>query len=95
MDYSKAFDTIHHSTLLTKFCTLDLPDTIDNWFINYFKDRGHVTSFAGVTSKIVYINASVVQGYMVSPAMHVVFASDPIQYTTRASRSNMLMAHTY
>src|SRR5688572_11282663 len=36
MDFSKAFDMVHHSTLMSKLGFLDLPDESYNWLTNYF-----------------------------------------------------------
>ena len=33
LDFSKAFDTVRHSTLLNKFSQLDIPDHIYNWLV--------------------------------------------------------------
>jgi len=36
LDFSKAFDTVQHSTLLQKLASLDIPDTVYNWLVDYF-----------------------------------------------------------
>jgi len=38
MDYSKAFDTVRHITLLEKMANLDLPDHVFNWLVNFFSE---------------------------------------------------------
>ena len=35
LDFSKAFDTVRHSTMLEKFAKLDLPDNIFSWLVKY------------------------------------------------------------
>src|SRR6218665_3341556 len=74
-DYSKAFDTLKHSTLAEKLNTFDIPDNIYNWFLNYFSGRGHVTRFAGETSGIAWITASVIQGSVVGPPSFITCSS--------------------
>jgi len=37
MDFSKAFDTVRHVTLLDKMAKLDLPDHVFNWLVNFFQ----------------------------------------------------------
>jgi len=37
MDFSKAFDTVRHVTLLEKMANLDLPDHVFNWLVNFFQ----------------------------------------------------------
>ena len=39
LDFSKAFDTVRHSTLLQKLASLDIQDTVYNWLVDYFS--GH------------------------------------------------------
>src|SRR6218665_1789694 len=43
-DFTKAFDSVRHSTLMQKMAVIDLPDNIYNWIANYFEQRGHVTT---------------------------------------------------
>ena len=31
LDFSKAFDTVHHSTLLHKIAQLEIPENVYNW----------------------------------------------------------------
>lgn len=42
IDYSKAFDSVRHSSLIQKMSVMDLPDNIYSWIANYFEKRGHV-----------------------------------------------------
>lgn len=67
IDFSKAFDMVWHSTLASKLSTLNLPDNIYNWMIDFLKDRHHATRFLGVLSTIAAINASNVQGSGLGP----------------------------
>lgn len=67
IDYSKAFDTVRHSTQAEKLSKLNVPDSVYNWLINYFKDRGHVTKYADKTSGMAFIDASVIQGSVLGP----------------------------
>ena len=76
LDFSKAFDTVRHSTLAAKLSMLDLPDNIYNWLVAFLKDRKHTTRFEGLLSTVAAINASVVQGSGVGPSAFVVNASD-------------------
>src|SRR6218665_3414323 len=68
LDFSKAFDTVSHYALASNLSILDVPDSIYNLVICFLKDRSHVTRFAGQTSVIAYINASVVQGSGFGPS---------------------------
>src|SRR6218665_1096528 len=44
--------------------------------VDYFKDRGHSTNAADVSSLIAWMHASIIQGSVVGPPSYVVAASD-------------------
>ena len=54
-DFSKAFDTVPHSTLMSKLATMQLPDSIYNWARDFFTDRHHCTRYAGQLSTVAAI----------------------------------------
>ena len=76
LDFSKAFDTVRHSTLLDKLACLELPDEVYNWLVDFFEGHSHCTKFQQHTSPTADITASIVQGSAVGPAAYVVNASD-------------------
>ncbi|MFZ2538227.1 MAG: reverse transcriptase family protein, partial [Oscillospiraceae bacterium] len=76
LDFSKAFDTVRHSTLLTKLSALPVEDEVHNWLINYLSGRTHSTKFNGDISCTLPINASIVQGSGIGPISYVINASD-------------------
>ena len=41
LDFSKAFDTVRHSTLAIKLAQLQVPDNIYNWLAEYLMDKKH------------------------------------------------------
>ena len=63
-DFSKAFDTIRHSTLLNKMALLDIPDAAYNWLVNFFVGHGHCTRYGGTTSTVLDISASRYRGQL-------------------------------
>ena len=73
LDFTKAFDAVRHQTLRQKMCSFDLPDHIYNWVVNYFNNRHHITSHQGALSRLVVINASVIQGSVMGPPSYNVF----------------------
>jgi len=89
LDFSKAFDSVRHSTLLTKMAQLDLPDAVFNSLVDYFRGHEHCTQYNGVTSAMLPISASIVQGLAVGPASYVVNAAD----LTILSSINQLVKH--
>ena len=66
---SKAFDRVRHKTLFDKYEQLDLMDCVYNWTVSCFDDRAHSTKFEGEVSSERRINASVVQGSSIGPAL--------------------------
>ena len=58
LDFSKAFDTVRHSTLLDKLARLDLPDEAFNWIKNFLDGHSHCTKFAGSVSTLINTSAS-------------------------------------
>jgi len=76
LDFSKAFDTVRHHTMLDKIAQLDLPDHIYNWLVNFFNGHSHQTKYGNVTSIFKSISASIIQGSAIGPASYVVNGSD-------------------
>jgi len=76
LDFSKAFDTVRHTTLLQKFAQLDIPNAVYNWLVDYFASHSHSTMYGGSTSSLCQISASIVQGSAIGPVSYVVSASD-------------------
>ena len=76
LDFSKAFDTVRHSTLLEKMAKLDIPDNVYNWLVNYYNGHSHCTMYRGQTSTFNSITASIIQGSGIGPASYVVNAGD-------------------
>jgi len=68
--FTKAFfDSVCHSYLAEKLATLELPDEVhnwlidylqDSWLIDYLQDRKHATRYGGSVSTEAAISASIV-----------------------------------
>jgi Reverse transcriptase (RNA-dependent DNA polymerase) len=76
LDFSKAFDTVRHCTLMEKMSKLQLPDCIYNWLIEFFTDHSHCTKHQGSVSTFETVNASVIQGSAIGPAAYLINAAD-------------------
>ena len=76
LDFSKAFDTVRHTTFMEKMTNLSLCDDIYNWINDLFIGHSHCTKFMGTTSEFVDILASVIQSSALGPASFIVTASD-------------------
>jgi len=67
-DFSKAFDTVRHASLMGKLALLALPDSIYNWAVDLFEKHAHCTKFAETISAVAVIHASIIQGSALGPA---------------------------
>ena len=76
LDFSKAFDSVRHSSVLNKYSRMNLSDNIYNWIENFFRDHSHCTRFGDGVSQFKMILASIIQGSGLGPASYVVTASD-------------------
>ena len=76
LDFSKAFDTVRHSTLLSKCADLPIHDFVHNWLLKFLENRQHCTKFDDLISLMLFINASIVQGSVIGPFAYVINASD-------------------
>ena len=76
LDFTKAFDSVRHSTLMEKLSELTIPDQIYNWIHNWLSNRTHSTKFAKEVSKVSAVTASIIQGSGLGPAAYIVTAAD-------------------
>jgi len=76
LDFSKAFDSVRHSTLLDKTAQLDIAAHVHNWLAEFFTEHSHCTAYNGQTSTLKKITASIIQGSATGPAAYVVTAGD-------------------
>jgi len=78
LDFSKAFDTVRHSCVLSKLSSLPIQDNVYNWFVDYFLDHTHVTKYCSCISQPAYINAGVFQGPAIGPSMYCMWSTAQI-----------------
>ena len=76
IDFSKAFDSVRHNEMLSKYSKMELPDNVYNWLVDFFCGRTHCTKYDGKKSQSLNINASVIQGSAIGPASFVIVGSD-------------------
>ena len=90
LDFSKAFDTVRHSTLLEK-ADLDMPDEVYNWLASYFSGHLHCTRYGTSTSALHEMSAGIIQGSGIGPASYVVNSSDLTGVRPETFRANTPM----
>ena len=76
LDFSKAFDVVDHSSLFGRLAAIPIADQVYNWLRDFFLNRAHCTKFQSKTSSQLSINASVVQGSALGPALFSIYTSD-------------------
>jgi len=76
LDFSKASDTVRHSSAMAKVAQLQLPDCVHNWLANFLDGHSQCRRFNSYTSDLLDVNASFVQGSAIGPGMYVVNAGD-------------------
>ena len=76
IDYSKAFDSIHHPTLLTKLSNSQLHPNIIRWLTCYLRGRAAACRYLSATSRQRIIHSGVPQGAVLSPTLFNFFTAD-------------------
>jgi len=78
LDFSKAFDSVKHKTLMTKLELFHLVDNVYNWLIDYLSGRSHCrpTMVNNLMSSALPINASIFQGSSVGLVSFIANSSD-------------------
>lgn len=72
LDFSKAFDTLRHSSVLESFSKLGTCDESYSWLRNFLANRSHVTRYGSEVSTPTTINASVIQGSAMGPVCFII-----------------------
>jgi len=80
LDFSKAYNTVHHANLMEKVAQLelDLPDSVYNWLTEFFSGHTHCTKYRyqGQASSFESISASIIQGSGIGTATYIVNTAD-------------------
>ena len=76
LDFSKAFGTVRHVTLMEKMADLAVPDQVYHLILGFLDRRSHCTRYQGTTSSLSEVFASIIQRSTVGAATYVVSAAD-------------------
>jgi len=72
IDFSKAFDTVRHSSALAKLSTLDIPPAILDWIVHFLTDRTQVNKGSDCTlSGFHPITQIILQGLCIGPTLRI------------------------
>ena len=70
---------------MEKYATLDTPDNMYDWLVDFFSGHSHCTRYCDQTSALQAVSASIVQVSAVSPVSYVVTAADLVIFPHRMS----------
>ena len=76
IDYSKAFDSINHRTLLNKLCNCQLHPNIICWLTCYLRGRATTCHYKSAISRKRINHSGVPQGAVLSPSLYNFFTAD-------------------
>ena len=76
IDFSKAFDTLSHSKLLSKLTAYGISGNELDWFTSYLFHRQQLVNYGNHSSKPYSISSGVPQGSILGPLLFVIFAND-------------------
>lgn len=75
-DFSKAFDKIHHNTLLVKLENIGVHGSLLRWVTSYVQNRSQCVKINNVTSSYINITSGVPQGSHLGPLLFSLFMYD-------------------
>jgi len=77
IDFSKAFDVVRHSILLSKISSLNIPPMALNWIIAFLTGRSQVCKTSdGRLSDPQPVTSSSIQGSGIGPTLWLIVESD-------------------
>ena len=75
-DFSKAFDTICFTNLITKMSKLGFPRDFLIWTLNYITHRKQFIQIDDTCSEVKNVNFGVPQGSILGPVLFIIYVAD-------------------
>ena len=97
IDYSKAFDLVDHTTLITKLLELGVRKNVIKLIASFLTNRKHYTKINGVKSALINITCGVPQGTLSGPKLFTILIKGVICSIVSNYKfvDDKTLAHTY